>query len=202
MSSRTWALSLALLCAAGPASAGKVIVLGPAYPIAEPDTLQEIRAAIAGRDWSNYARREPSTYTAFQSTPLPRAEKTASHLFDPTYLLPDDVRDADGKVLFPKGLPINVYTRIKVPGRYIVIGDSQEDFDWLRDVAMPGPQDKVLLAGGNTLLARQQRGVPVYTLDSRFIERFGLRAVPSIVQQEGTQLRVSEFRVDRKEGKP
>jgi conjugal transfer pilus assembly protein TraW len=202
MSSKTWVLSLAVLCVAGQAWAGKVVVLGPAYPIAEPDTLQEIRAAIAGRDWSNYVRREPSTYTAFQSTALPRAEKTASHLFDPTYLLPEDVRDAEGKVLFPKGLPINVYNRIKVPGRYIVIGDSQEDFDWLLDVARPGPQDKVLLAGGNTLLARQQRGVPVYTLDARFIERFGLRAVPSIVQQEGTQLRVSEFRVDHKEAKP
>ncbi len=192
------------LLASASALAGKSVIVGKTYTIAEPDTLEEIKSKASAVDWKAWMRKAPANYGAFQSTALPRATETASHLFDPTYILPDDIRDADGKLIAPKGLPINVYRRIKVPGRYIVIGDTPEDFAWLRDVAHPVSGDKIILAGGNVYQVRQHTSVQVLILDPRFIERFGLRAVPSIVQQEGIQLRVSEYRVDvgNKKDKP
>ena len=195
----------ALLVSAS-ALAGKSVVVGKTYGIAEPDVLTEIKSKASAVDWRAWMRRAPADYTAFTSASLPRATQTQSHLFDPTYLLPEDIRDNDGKLIAPKGLPINVYRRIKVPGRYIVMTDAPEDFEWLRDVAKPVSGDKILLAGGNVLQIRERTGVPVHVLEPRFIERFGLRSVPAIVQQEGIQLRVSEYLVDvdhkSKKGKP
>jgi len=194
--------SFALLLVSAAALAGKPVFVGNTYPIAEPDVLAEIQQQAATKDWKKWMRRAPADYSAFSSMPLPRATRSQSYLFDPTYTLPHDIKDATGKILFPAGMRVNVYERIKAPGRYIVIGPEPQDFAWLAEVAKPGPRDKVLLAGGNTLNVRQQRGVKVFQLDERFIERFGLRAVPSIVQQEGKQLRVSEYLLEapKKEG--
>lgn len=193
MRTRVASALLLALVAASALAGSRAIVAGQTFPIAEPDVLEEIKAKAQSTDWQRWMRRAPADYGAFRSKELPRATQDESRLFDPTYNLPDDIRDQNGKVLFPKGFPINVYTRIQVPGRYIVIGDREEDFRWLREIARPQAADKVLIAGGNALLVRQQRRVPVYVLEDRFIERFGLRAIPAIVQQEGTQLRVREF---------
>ncbi len=193
-------LGVLAFCVSASALAGKSVTVGKTYSIAEPDLLDEIKRKAAAADFGKWARKAPAEYTAFQSAALPRVRKTESHLFDPTYILPDDIRDATGKLIAPKGLPINVYTRIKVPGRYIVIADTPEDFQWLRDVAKPVSGDKILLAGGNVLRVRERTSVPVFLLDPRFIERFGLRAVPSVVQQEGNRLRVSEYLVELGKG--
>lgn len=186
-----------LALASAPALAGKSVTVGQTYPITERDVLDEIKARAGTVDWQKWMVRAPANYGAFESAALPRATETRSRLFDPTYYLPDDIKDDKGKVLAPKGLPVNVYTRIKVPFRYIVIGDTPEDQTWLREVAQPKSGDKILLAGGNVFSVRRSTSIPVHMLDARFIERFGLQAIPSIVQQEGTQLRVNEYRVER-----
>jgi conjugal transfer pilus assembly protein TraW len=169
--------------------------LGPTYPIAEPDTLDEIKRSAASRDWQRWMRKAPTDYGAFQSATLPHAKRNAVRLFDPTYVLPNDIADENGKVIAAKGTRINVYTKLTMRGRMIVIGNTDAHFRWLTDVAKPTSDDKVLLANGNVLTARRNRQVLVYLLDDRFIERFGLKAVPSIVSQDGLKLRVEEYAV-------
>lgn len=168
-------------------------VLGQTFPIAEPDTLAEIKQAAASRDWKSWMRRKPADYSAFKSAHLPVAKADASRLFDPTYSLPFDIRDDKGKMLFPKGTKVNVYDKLKVPGRYIVIAPQESHYRWLEEVVKPSNQDKILLANGNVLTTRQKTGLNVFQLDDRFIERFGLQAVPAVVQQEGNRLRVKEY---------
>jgi len=197
---KTLAASLAAVLAlvSAAAFAGKSMTVGKVYPIAEPDTMQEIKQRAGAVDFQKWMRKAPATYSAFQSVTLPRAMETKSRLFDPTFYLPNDIKDATGKLIAPKGLPVNVYKRIKIPFRYIVIGDTPEDLHWLRNVAKPISGDKILLASGNVFHMRKRTGVPVFVLEDRFVERFGLQRIPAIVQQEGTSLRVTEYAVDAK----
>lgn len=190
---RKWAVSVTALLAGANALAGPT--LGPTYPIAEPDTLEEIRARASVKDWQRWMRKSPTDYSAFQSAHLPHARRNAVRSFDPTYVLPNDIADENGKVIAAKGTRINVYTKLRMRGRMIVIGNTDAHFKWLTDVAKPTSDDKVLLANGNVLTARRNRQVLVYLLDERFIERFGLKAVPSIVSQDGLRLRVEEYAV-------
>lgn len=190
---RKWVASAVALLASGAALAGAT--LGPTYPIAEPDTLDEIKRSASTKDWQSWMRKSPTDYTAFQSARLPHAKRNAVRMFDPTYVLPNDIADENGKLIAAKGTRINVYTKLKMRGRMIVIGNTDAHFRWLTEVAKPTSDDKVLLANGNVLTARRNRQVLVYLLDDRFIERFGLKAVPSIVTQEGLQLRVEEYAV-------
>jgi len=108
---------------------------------------------------------------------------------------PRDIIDANGKVLFAQGTQVNVYRRIRDPKRYIVIADLESHYRWLKEVAKPVDGDLVLLANGNVYEARMRTKLDLYLLDSRFVERFGLMHVPSVVQQEGTMLRVREYAV-------
>jgi conjugal transfer pilus assembly protein TraW len=170
-------------------------ILGQTFPIAEPDTLSEIEERAAKVDWNALRERAGAHSQAFLSARLPIAEHDSSRLFDPTYTLPQDISDSGGKVLFRKGTRVNVYQRIHDPARYIVIADDPAQIRWLTDVVKPGEQDVVLLANGNVYEARERTQLDLYLLDERFIERFGLQHVPSIVHQEGTMLRVEEFAV-------
>ena len=189
---RLWSCGVALaLCLFAHA---ETVVVGPTFEIAEPDTLEEIRTRVAQQDWDKIMKKkEPADYGAFKAAPLPAALKSDSHLFDPTYVLPYDLRDADGKLLAAKGTRINVYEKITLPGRYIVIDGSEKQLRWLEEVAKPVDGDRILIATGNVYSARLRSKYSLWLLDQRGIERFGLRAVPSIVQQEGLQLRVNEY---------
>jgi conjugal transfer pilus assembly protein TraW len=189
--------SILSVAVAATAAAGERRVIGQTFPIAEPDLLQEIRQRAAATDWKAVMqRKDPSTFSGFQTVGLPPAKADASFLFDPTYTLPQDVIDHNGAVLYPAGTTINVYARRQFPGRTIVIAADPAHLRWLDEVAKPTAADKVLVSGMNMVEARQIAGPRrIFALDQRIAERFGLRAVPSIVQQEGTQLRVREYAV-------
>ena len=58
--------------------------------------------------------------------------------------------------------------------------------EWLREV-LPGKEQC------NVLHARRSTKTRLFQLDARIIERFGLRATPSIVEQAGNRLRVREY---------
>lgn len=186
-------MQAALAAAQEPAS----VILGETFPIAEPDTLEEIRSAAGKRDWRQWMQRDPAEYSAFRSVTLPRATRDDSRLFDPTYSIPRDIVDDKGRLFFAKGTKVNVYERIRLPGRYIVISPEPADYRWLDEVAKPTSSDKLLLASGNVLKVRQTTGREVYLLDAHFTERLGLKAVPAIVSQEGTMLRVNEYTLAR-----
>ena len=182
---------------AATAAAGERRIVGQTFPIAEPDLLQEIQQRAASKDWkSALQRKDPASFTVFQTVRLPDAQVDASFLFDPTYPLPQDVTDHTGKVLYPAGTTINVYARRQFTGRTIVIAADAAQLRWLDEIAKPTASDKVLISGLNMVEARQRVGArKIFALDQRIVERFGLRAVPSIVQQEGTQLRVHEYAI-------
>lgn len=171
------------------------VTLGETFAIAEPDVLREIKAAAASRDWQSWVRRQPKDYSAFDSFALPRNKANASRLFDPTYTLPRDIKDDTGRLLAPAGTKVNVYARRKREGRYLVIGGTPADYRWLDEVAQPTEKDRILLANANVYVQRKESKRQLFRLDEHFAERLGLRGVPSIVEQEGTMLRVREYAI-------
>jgi conjugal transfer pilus assembly protein TraW len=177
------------------AAAARDVTLGQTFSIVEPDVLREIKTAAASRDWQSWVRKSPKDYSAFDSLVLPRNRADDSRLFDPTYILPRDISDDMGKVIAPAGTRVNVYAKRKRPGRYIVIGGTAADYRWLDEIAKPTDNDRILLANGNVFIQRKETKRQLYLLDAHFAERLGVRGVPSIVEQEGVNLRVREYAI-------
>lgn len=178
------------------ASAAEPLSLGQTFPIAEPDALAEIQQRAANIDMEAQLKRKPlEQYSAFQSVALPFAKKNGERIFDPTYTLPQAIVDEKGKEIYPVGTRINVYARMTMPGRVVVIAPESAHYRWLREVVKPTASDVVLLAGGNPYLVRKAESLPVHILDERMVERFGLETVPSVVSQQGVMLKVAEHAI-------
>lgn len=188
------AISLAVVTAAALAE-GQRLTLGDTYPIAEPDALAEIQERAGRVDWQAKMQQPMDRYSAFQSATLPYASEDRERLFDPTYTLPHDIVDGKGMVIYPAGTTINVYARISMPGRVVVIGPEPAHYRWLAETVKPTAQDVVLLANGNAVAVRVAHELPVHLLDERMIERFGLQAAPAVVSQAGTMLKVVEHAI-------
>jgi len=192
---RTLTAISALLASSLALASGERLTLGETFPIAEPDALVEIQERAGRVDWQAKMQKPTDQHAAFQSALLPYASEDRERLFDPTYTLPHDITDQQGMVIYPAGTTINVYARITMPGRVVVIGPEPEHYRWLSDVVQPTAQDVVLLANGNPVAVRASHELPVHLLDERMIERFGLQAAPAVVSQSGIQLKVREYAI-------
>lgn len=188
-------LVVSLLFASYTAYAGTAINVGQTYPIAEPDTLEEIKRNASSVDWKAWMRKEPTEYSAFKGAKLPRTQADSVRLVDPTYTLEREIADANGRVIFPKGTKVNVLERAKFPGRFIIINGFAEELEWL-DTLEIVDQDRLILTG-NSLFSENIKGSK-YTfllLSDRMIERFQLKSAPAIVKQSGAMYEVSAYAI-------
>lgn len=188
-------------------------VMGELYAIAEPDALAVIEDRAKNFDWKPVMERAQAR--AMQNLKpgfdLPTAAQTQEQHFTPTFTVPYDIQSPDktgkGEVLLAKaGQTFNLlqYTRLQVP--LIVIDPSDERQlrmakRWLKQPAYANAD--VFIVGFNlqsidaktpvTVEIAKSLGRPVYPLNAKLNERFGIEAVPAIVEQEGQSLRIKTF---------
>lgn len=194
------AIAAAFLIAAAPAvrDAGTI---GAVYPVAEPDALAELEAAAAAVDWKAVLRKAVresfKNYVPPDPAGLPRARADAVFLFDPAYTLDRDVRVGEGTG-YPAGFSYNPLDYAPLPGRIVVLDAAdREQADWLAGSGLLEDfRTTVLITGGDALTLAAKLKRPVYYATARLAQRLGLRAVPSVVEQEGRFFRVREIDVE------
>ena len=181
-------------------------VIGPVYPIAEPDLLQvilaQLREAQASgkldalqRDAQARARRaieDPEPVTTVTRTTTPR-----SFHFDPSLTVPDAITDAEGKVIVAAGTTVNPLDTVTLSKRLLFI-DARDAEQVQRAEAITAANQgkvKLILTGGSylELMRRWQR--PVYfDQQGKLVAKLGIRQVPALVSQDGRRLRIDEIR--------
>ncbi len=194
------ALALTL---AGPGWATDLGVEGKTFPIHEPD-MMELMAERASRiDWEavarDLARRADETLSDFPMAPLPVATETATHYVDPTYVLDRPILDQNGKELIPAGTRANPLEKIRPVTRLFLFDPRREDQVACLDAALAAWPELIepLSVGGDIRGMAKKLGRPVFYADRHIVERFGLRATPSLVGvgrgERSTMLAVTEF---------
>jgi len=195
------------------ASAGLVLVLGSAagaqlalpregqvYPIAEPDMLEELRTKAATVDWARVIDkdRQKDKLKAFQPgnlVKLPAAQADRAFLVDMTYTLDVDLPDGKGGILYPKGYAFNPLDYAPLRGKLVVIdGSDPRQVQWF--AASPlcsDPAVKLLLSGGAYYPLMERFRRPVFYYMQPMAVRLQLEAVPSVIEQSGTHLKVTEI---------
>lgn len=185
---------------------------GESYAVAEPDILSVIEDRAKKYDWEGaFARaRTRAAQNIKPSFDLPTVVQDSTDYFVPTFTVPEDVTgpgpNGKGSVVLAKaGQTFNLlqHTRLQVPVIAIDAGDERQIqlvSAWLKrpeyrsaDVfivgSMPGaPTGSVVM---EELVKKFNR--PVFPLVKRLGDRFGLQAVPAIVEQEGERLRIRYF---------
>ncbi len=212
---RAAAMMLAAVIAALPAvamapeaSAKDLGVRGATWPVAEPDLLLEIEARLIELQRSGeLARLEEEARTRARQSleepePVPGiapAREKRSRPFDPSITVAQDIRAPDGTLIAAAGTRINPLKRLPLTRTLIFVdGRREAEIAWAlaRDREMGRPAKIVLLAGRPLDLMRRHRRPFFFDTGGRLAARFGIAATPTLVEQDGVRLRLTEIPVE------
>ena len=204
------AATLAALPAAGipfAASAKDLGVRGATWPVAEPDLLERIEARLLVMQRSGELARLEGEARANarrrleEPDPLPGispAKEERTRLFDPAITVARDIRTPDGALIAAAGTRVNPLERMTLArGLLFVDGRREAEIAWaLAHQDENGRPAKIVLLAGRPLDLMRRHGRPFFfDQGGRLAERFELRYTPSLVEQAGTRLRITEIPV-------
>ncbi len=207
-------LLAALLFAAalpGAVSAKDLGVRGATWPVAEPDLLEQIEARLLEMERSGaLARLEDEARANARRTleepdPAPGiapAREERSRLFDPAITVARDIRTADGALIAAAGTRVNPLERTVLARDLLFVdGRREAEIAWaLAREEESGRPAKIVLLAGRPLDLMRRHGRPFFfDQGGRLSARFGLRFSPSLVEQAGSRLRITEVPVADRE---
>ena len=200
---RSEALTVALLLAGlSLAQAGEIVRLepvGPTSAVIETDLVDELRQRAVNVDVEQL-RNAQADYQPTTLHTLPRATREASFSVDLTHTLEEDLVDAHGAVLYPRGFTFNPLRFVSLSGGLVVIdGSDPEQVAWFKGSSYAANRKVLLLlSGGLAAPLRDELERPVAYLTEDIASRLQLRAVPSVVVERDGLLHVREVHFDEK----
>jgi conjugal transfer pilus assembly protein TraW len=122
--------------------------------------------------------------------------------FDPSYILDKDAILPCGKILHKAGTKVNPLERMDLNRRMFFIDARQEtQIFWLKEMLNnPLPkqiEDRVILIGGNIFKLKENLGENhtdkiYFDQVGELTTKFGIKATPAIVMQDGSRLKIEE----------
>lgn len=193
-------LPVLILClfVVGQVRAKTLGTVGRVYAIAEPDALVEIEERARDVDWTSILNKEkPEDFRPTTLVRLPRVRHERSFLVDMTYTLDFDVPDGRGGLLYPKGFRFNPLDYVPFNQTLVVVdGDDPIQRAWLQASPLVNEANTViLLSQGAFSQISTSLGRAVFYADRRIIERFNLRAVPSVITRRDRLMEVKEIEI-------
>ena len=187
-----------------PAFAADLGVRGATWPIAEPDLLEQIEARLSAMqrsgEMARIEREARSRARARLEEPEPvagtaPAREARSRMFDPAITVERDIRLPDGRLIAAAGARVNPLASHALT-RDLLFVDGRREAEIAWALAHERPAKIVLLAGRPLDLTRQYGRPFFFDQGGRLAARFGLRFTPSLVEQAGTRLRITEIPVE------
>ncbi|MDD5366678.1 MAG: hypothetical protein PHR30_15180 [Gallionellaceae bacterium] len=188
-------VTLALTAVAVQGQAVDLGHFGKTYAIGEPDFLEEIqsiaRQKVDSGEWQRLmldARER--TKQKLENPPAVDGIRTAkvdrTRHFDPSVILPEDMRDADGRVIFPAGTTVNPADIAPFPGALLLMNGRERGQLAVADKLIKrwGVALKIVLVDGSPPKLMREWQRPVYFDQAGAIaHRFGIEYVPALVTQ-------------------
>ncbi len=180
-------------------------VIGPVYPIAEPNLREvivaKLREAEASGALSKLEREaqatakrdveQPAALTTVVKTTRPR-----SFYYDPTMEVPYPISDAEGQVIVAPGTQVNPLDTVSL-SKHLLFLDARDAEQVTRArelLERYHGKVKLILTGGSHLdLARKLKQPVFYDQQGTLTEKLRIRQVPALVSQEGKRLRIDEM---------
>ena len=194
------ASSTLLLTGLSPARAREIVQLepvGPTSAVIETDLGEALRQRAVRVDVEQL-RSAQAHYQPANLHALPRATKDTTSIVDLTHTLEQDLVDAQGTILYPRGFTFNPLQYVSLSGALVVIdGSDPEQVAWFQGSPYGANRRALLLlSGGLAAALRDELRRPVAYLTEDIARRLQLRAVPSVVMEHDQHLTVREVRID------
>ncbi len=181
---------------------------GTTYVIEEEDPIQLILQKLKHMEDSgelekhNFELQKKTKSSIERPKPvegITRATETRVFYYDPSYRVPEDLKDHFGQIFAKKGTIINPLETIGLAHELVFIDSDDEDQKaWVIDKARHEPI-KIILVKGAPLSLSEELKEPVYFDQSGVLtKKFGIKHVPAVVTQSELQLRMEEIKLEVK----
>ena len=179
-------------------------VVGPTYGIAEPDLLEVIQSRLYQMEKNGELSKKQDEYrdrvigAVEKPKPAPGLKTTATkrtYFIDPTWTLDQDIRNADGEILFARGLKVNPLDHVALRDELIFFdGRDRLQVSFAKQAMrkLKGAAKPIMVAGEPLNLMRDWKRRVFYDQGGALVRRLGIRQVPAVVTQDGKRLRVDE----------
>ena len=199
---------MACLGAATPALARDYGQQGAVWPVVEPDLLAQIHARLTRLEKTGETARlneELKRRTiARVNRPEPvagigSAAATRSWRFDPTITVERDIADDKGRVIIAAGTRVNPLDTVPLRAPLVFLdGDDPAQLAWAVRRFSPTRAKLILVRGAPLELMKARQRRFYFDQGGKLTKRFGIRAVPARVRQQGRLLAVSEIALPAK----
>jgi conjugal transfer pilus assembly protein TraW len=178
---------------------------GHTYEIEEPDLLQDIQTKLLNLEDAGMIKQHQDeilnkTKHSLANPPavkgITRAIQDRTFMYDPSIVVPYDLKDHEGRVFQKAGTRFNPMGPTPLRSKLIFIqGEDETQVKWVQETFFD--QDikvKVILVSGGPFALMESWEKPVFFDQGGVITaKLGIRTVPAIVEQEGRQLKISEI---------
>jgi conjugal transfer pilus assembly protein TraW len=177
---------------------------GQSFTIAEKPFIQMLKSKLEQIDVQKEQKKMQEQARESAENPKPvsgifAAREDRTWLHDPSFTLEQDAILPDGKVIHKAGTKVNPLDHMNLNRRLFFI-DAREDIqiDWLKeqlaDLAKEEElENRIILFAGSPLKLKEELREDVYFDQSGELSRkFGIKASPALLVQEGNQLKIME----------
>lgn len=196
---RSALIILLLFASVASAEIRKIGTYGAVYPIRENNALEEMQRKARQADMSQFQKeaRKKIENATLPTTPLPRCETADRYLVDMTYTTPIDIPDKDGGILYPKGFQFNPLDYMDFDRTLVFLnGNDPKQVAWFKQSEhFKDLKIKVLITEGKWMDLSQTFERQVFYALPIIVDRFGLKAVPSVCRQNGKFMEVEEIAI-------
>lgn len=184
---------------------GKLPKAGETYPIAEMDFVEDLKLRIGKIDFQSLAKKGVEAIWKHQKyTTLPKANVTSSIVYDPSFIVEEDVTLPDGRLIAAAGTRFNPQQASPLSKTLIFIDATDKDqVDFARKLI----KQKFSEGKNFNLMAtklpeettwqsyhdlRNQLGGLLYIANDQILSRFKISSLPSTVEGNGLQLKLTQ----------
>lgn len=129
-----------------------------------------------------------------QLSPLPYAKENRYFYADTTYTHPEDIKDAQGRIIYPAGFTFDPMHFITLPYEiYVINATRDEEIAWIKERGVLGKGGvRILITQGNYKEVTKKLGQIIFFATETILKRLNITVTPSIATQEGNRLKIEE----------
>lgn len=180
-------------------------VQGEVFEIGELDMLEYIKAKLKQmeQDGTMTLKQEEMksrvgeyVHRPFVNSLLARTTNPKTWEYDPTYIVPEDIKDQDGNIIYLQGHRHNPLDSTFLETNLVFIdGDDKHQVQWAqRFLSSAEKPSKIILVNGEPLELMKKYKVRYYfDQQNALTSKFGITQVPALVSQKGNKLLIEEI---------
>jgi len=188
-----------------PIFADELGAIGPTYPIGEESALDTILKRLKEKERTGELKRiqQQAIKRSINSAKNPKpvdgiviVQERSQHLIDPTVTYTQAIKTDDGQIVVPAGAKINplIITNLSKKLVFFDGRDKMQSEAVRKMVAKYSNKVKPILVAGSWYdTSKAWKTQVYYDQQGKLCQRFGIRAVPTVISQQGSMLLLEEI---------